>query len=223
MKYYAVKNGRKPGIYTTWDDCKKQVDGYAKAEFKSFKTLEDAKEFVGMRKQIETSPEEKPVIISKDVFETEKTIVMDIPIERRTDTLIAYVDGSYNIKTHEYGYGCVIIHGQSILEQFNGKGDSEDYVTMRNVAGEIIGSEMAIRYAIKKGYKFICIYYDYEGIEKWANSKWKANKPGTIAYQRFIQESRQHIEISFIKVLAHSGDIYNDVADKLAKKAVGIA
>ena len=25
-KFYAVAVGRKPGIYTTWDECKKQVD-----------------------------------------------------------------------------------------------------------------------------------------------------------------------------------------------------
>ncbi len=193
-KFYAVKKGRQTGIFLTWSECEQQVKGFKGALYKSFLTKEEAQNYL----------EDSIKVIHED-------------------GLIAYVDGSYNIKTHEYGYGCVIIHGQSILEQFNGKGDSEDYVTMRNVAGEIIGSEMAIRYAIKKGYKFICIYYDYEGIEKWANSKWKANKPGTIAYQRFIQESRQHIEISFIKVLAHSGDIYNDVADKLAKKAVGIA
>ncbi|MFR7592197.1 MAG: viroplasmin family protein [Longibaculum sp.] len=193
-KFYAVKKGRQTGIFLTWSECEQQVKGFKGALYKSFLTKEEAQNYL----------EDSIKVIHED-------------------GLIAYVDGSYNIKTHEYGYGCVIIHGQSVLEQFNGKGDSEDYVTMRNVAGEIIGSEMAIRYAIKKGYKFICIYYDYEGIEKWANSKWKANKPGTIAYQRFIQESRQHIEISFIKVLAHSGDIYNDVADKLAKKAVGIA
>ena len=27
-KYYAVKEGITPGIYYTWDDCKKMVDGY---------------------------------------------------------------------------------------------------------------------------------------------------------------------------------------------------
>ena len=37
-----------------------------------------------------------------------------------------------------------------------------------------------------------------------------------------MDESRQKIQISFIKVLAHSGDIYNEIADQLAKKAVGI-
>ena len=25
MKYYAVKKGRHPGIYTTWKDCQKEI------------------------------------------------------------------------------------------------------------------------------------------------------------------------------------------------------
>lgn len=33
-KVYAVKKGRHPGIYNSWDDCKKQVNGYSGAEFK---------------------------------------------------------------------------------------------------------------------------------------------------------------------------------------------
>ena len=72
-------------------------------------------------------------------------------------------------------------------------------------------------------YPMICIYYDYEGIEKWANHTWMAHRQGTQAYQTFIDESRQKIEIHFMKVLAHSGDLYNEMADLLAKKAVGIA
>ena len=31
--------------------------------------------------------------------------------------LLAYVDGSYNIKTKEYGYGCVLIEGQQVIKQ----------------------------------------------------------------------------------------------------------
>lgn len=108
------------------------------------------------------------------------------------------------------------------MEKFNGKGNDEDYVTMRNVAGEILGSTKAIEYAIAHGYKAIYIYYDYEGIEKWADGLWKANKIGTQKYQQYIKEAREHIEIDFIKVLAHSGDFYNEMADQLAKKAVGI-
>ena len=37
-KYYAVKKGRKPGIYDTWDECRKQTLGFSGAVYKSFKT-----------------------------------------------------------------------------------------------------------------------------------------------------------------------------------------
>lgn len=46
MKYYAVKNGRNPGVYMTWNECKEQVNGFSNARYKSFSTLSEAKEFV---------------------------------------------------------------------------------------------------------------------------------------------------------------------------------
>ena len=46
-KYYAVRAGRTPGIYTNWDACKAQVDGFANASFKSFPTKEEAEAFLG--------------------------------------------------------------------------------------------------------------------------------------------------------------------------------
>ena len=33
-KFYAVKNGKTPGIFETWDECKKSVDGYSGAALK---------------------------------------------------------------------------------------------------------------------------------------------------------------------------------------------
>lgn len=191
-KFYAVKIGRKPGIYLTWDECKQQVDKFKGAVYKSFNSKDEAK-----------------------VFLDEKKIKFD-------SGLIAYVDGSYNIKTKEYGFGCVIIEGQQVIKEMYGKGNDEDYVSMRNVAGEILGSICAMEYAKNNGYVQICIYYDYEGIEKWANGLWKANKIGTQAYQKKVAMYRKTLEICFVKVLAHSGDFYNERADKLAKKAVGI-
>ena len=44
-KYYAVQKGRVPGVYLTWDECKKQVDGFSGAAFKSFSTMEEARQF----------------------------------------------------------------------------------------------------------------------------------------------------------------------------------
>ena len=193
-KYYAVKKGRKTGVFSTWEECESMVKGFKGALYKSFSSLEDAQNYLN---------EQTPSFHNQG--------------------LIAYVDGSFNQKTGEYGYGCVLIDGQQVILKVNGKGKHPDYVSMRNVAGEIAGAHQAICYAIEHQYPMICIYYDYEGIEKWANHTWTARRQGTQAYQTFIDESRQKIEIHFMKVLAHSGDLYNEMADLLAKKAVGIS
>jgi viroplasmin and RNaseH domain-containing protein len=33
-KYYAIASGRKPGVYETWDECKKQVFSFPNAQHK---------------------------------------------------------------------------------------------------------------------------------------------------------------------------------------------
>jgi ribonuclease HI len=41
-KFYVVWEGKKPGIYTSWTECKAQVDGYAQAKYKSYPTAAEA-------------------------------------------------------------------------------------------------------------------------------------------------------------------------------------
>jgi ribonuclease HI len=43
-KFYVVWRGVKPGIYTTWDACKKQVMGYDGAQYKSFTSEAEARQ-----------------------------------------------------------------------------------------------------------------------------------------------------------------------------------
>lgn len=45
-KYYGVKQGHQPGVYTSWVECESQVKGYKGAQYKSFKSEEDAKMYV---------------------------------------------------------------------------------------------------------------------------------------------------------------------------------
>lgn len=195
MKYYAVKNGFHPGIYESWDDCKKEVNGFKGAVFKSFSSLEEAKAFLGVTSE---------------------------PKKNKIEGLVAFVDGSFNVKTSTYGYGVVLIDHNKVIKELYGSGNHQDFVSMRNVSGEIFGSEVAINYAINNNYKDIHIFYDYEGIEKWATGVWKTNKPGTIRYASVMQEFSKKIKIHFHKVTAHTGVKYNERADYLAKKAVGI-
>ena len=53
-KYYAVRAGRKTGIFRTWDECKEQVSGFSGASYKSFTTKEKAEDFLnsGAKKAI---------------------------------------------------------------------------------------------------------------------------------------------------------------------------
>lgn len=44
--YYAVRKGVKPGVYYSWDECKKQVDKFPSASFKKFASEKDAWAFV---------------------------------------------------------------------------------------------------------------------------------------------------------------------------------
>ena len=55
-KFYAVKKGRKTGIFTTWAECQKQVSGFPKAEFKSFISKQEADDWL---KEIKSSNENR--------------------------------------------------------------------------------------------------------------------------------------------------------------------
>lgn len=46
QKYYAVRRGKQPGIYRTWPETQKQVNGFSGAQYKSFTTEAEAKAFM---------------------------------------------------------------------------------------------------------------------------------------------------------------------------------
>ena len=226
-KFYAVRKGRTPGIYINWEDCKKNTEGYPAAEFKSFKTAQEAAEYLGYAEKSKSTAgksvsEKKAEDRKREEIKSHSADNSAYGFEDMVkDSLVAYVDGSYNIATKEYGYGAVLISGEGEI-YLSDKGTDEELAAMRNVAGEIKGAEAAMRYALENGYRDITIYHDYEGIAKWCQGLWKTNKEGTKEYKRIYDEISTHLHIEFVKVKGHSGDIYNDMADELAKKAAGI-
>jgi ribonuclease HI len=42
QKYYVVWKGHKPGVYTSWAECEKQVKGFGAAQYKAFESLKEA-------------------------------------------------------------------------------------------------------------------------------------------------------------------------------------
>ena len=192
-KYYAVRSGRIPGIYESWAECKAQTDGYSGAEFKSFSSREEAIGYI-------TGEEQKP-------FEK--------------SALTAYIDGSFSKEAARFSFGAVIFYEGDVLEFYESFDDPE-LIGMWNVAGEIKGAEFVFSFCREHGIKNADIYYDYAGIEKWCTGEWKANRPGTVRYKEYYNEISKNTDIRFFKVKGHSGDKYNDLADSLAKKALGI-
>lgn len=134
--------------------------------------------------------------------------------------ITAYVDGSYNVRTEQFGYGIVLFTGEKTIELSKAFSNPE-LAEMRNVAGEIMGAAQAMKSAYEMGADSIVIYHDYEGVAKWCTGEWKAKKKWTKKYKAFFDEISNDIDISFKKVEAHSGNEYNDRADRLAKDAVG--
>ena len=160
-KFYAVKQGRQPGIYTTWADCQKQTVGYKGAKFKGFVTKEEAEAYMS----------------------GEETTVLPV------DGVVAYVDGAYF--NGEYSWGMAIYKDGQLIVQDKGKGTSEEAAKLHNVAGEIEGAKQAVLWAEANGVDKIIICHDYVGLSEWALGHWKTNTPLTTEYARFMQQRKE--------------------------------
>ena len=156
-KFYAVKQGRTPGIYTTWAECQKQTVGFKGAKFKGFVTRAEADAYMN------------------------DTEVLVAPVEG----VVAYVDGSYF--NGEYSWGMVIYEDGQLRYKANGKGTSAEAAKLHNVAGEVEGAMQAVLWAEAQGIEHITICHDYVGISEWALGHWKTNTPLTAQYAEFMK------------------------------------
>ncbi len=201
-KVYAVRKGRKSGLFYSWPVCQEQIKGYSGAEYKSFPTEEEAKNYLAGGTSLAQLP----------------SIEMSNP---GPDTMLAYVDGSYNLATKEYSAGVVALW-RGVEVTFSEKADDPNLQNMRNVAGEIMGAQIAMNYALEQEANILVIYHDYEGVEKWCTKAWEAKQEGTKKYKAYYEQVAKQLDIRFVKVKAHSGDQYNEQADRLAKDALGL-
>lgn len=205
-KIYAVRKGKTTGIFYSWDECSASVNGYPGAEYKSFTTKEEANSYLGNSFAVQ--------------IEEEKKAQKNTALDGTESTLTAYVDGSFDPSIGKYAFGCILLTPDGEIIRESGNGQDPESLAIRNVAGEMLGAMYAVQWAINHGYPSLTIYYDYEGIAKWAKGDWKAKNKRTQQYAEFMNGKRSYIQLSFQKVKAHSGDHYNEEVDKLAKSAL---
>lgn len=192
-KFYAVKKGFNTGIFLTWAECQKQTQGFKGALFKSFPTEKEAQDYL-----------------------------LDKPADNLNETVderfYIYVDGSYI--NGQYSWGMAIYRQGQLIDTFNGIGTSPEASELHNVAGEIQGAIEATKWAIAHDEKIV-ICHDYIGLSEWALGNWKTNKNLTKEYALFMKPYL-HL-VTFKKVAGHTGVSGNELADKLAKQALGLA
>lgn len=230
-KFYAVKVGKKPGIYLTWDECKEQVDRYSGAIYKSFKTIEEAESFVGKKTKniskglksvnktkLKNKQDELTPIKSKANVDYFENYIEPDEIKDKFE-LVVFVDGSYDKQSKIFGSGIAVLDNKEEYSK-EYKYAGYDKWDQWNIVGEIEAAKYAIKLAYEKKLKSVCIYHDLKNISLWAAGTWKAKNEYTQSYVRFIEKYSKELKITFIKVKGHSCNRYNDLADRLAREAI---
>ncbi len=126
-----------------------------------------------------------------------------------------YTDGSYRNK--QLAYAVVVVKDDSVIAEMSGLVEVGTLQGMGQVGGELKAVRQAVEWSLEHGLDEISLFYDYEGVEKWATGEWRANNAATQAYAEFIRNCP--VKIHWRKIRSHSGDRWNDRADRLAKAA----
>ena len=194
MKYYAVKEGRKPGIYLTWTECQEQTLGYSGAVFKLFTDREKAELFLESRKESEPINSSLP---------------------------FAYIDGSFCKAAKVYSWGGFLCDAEGEAHIIQGRGNNPEYIQYWNATGEVRGALEVMRLALSLHIPELNLYYDHAGLEKWLNGEWECKNKLTQYYKDYYEAHRDKLKIHFIHVKGHTDITGNDLADLLAKDAAG--
>lgn len=147
--------------------------------------------------------------------------------QHKQNEIIAYVDGSFDKDRGLCGSGIVFLKNKNqLVPNLTKSFNTYDKYNMWNIQGECEACLKAIRMAVNFGLNKIIIHYDYQGIESWVKKignkrEWKAKNDYTKGYVKQFDELNKKIDIEFVKVKGHSGDKWNDEADRLARESLG--
>lgn len=199
-KIYAVRVGRIRGIFTDWEQCHRSIDKYANSEYKAFNNLLDAKAY----------------LLKKDI----KNINTVQKLANNTQSVIAYVKGSFSEEVKIYSFGCVLIVPDAEVVIKFGTGNDKTALAIKNVAGEILATLSAVEWAVDNGNDKITIMYEYIGISRWFYGDWEPENDFIRNYVDEIKRLSKEIYISFKKVKTYtdaelSNDAYNKAREAL--------
>ncbi|OEU51188.1 MAG: ribonuclease HI [Desulfobacterales bacterium C00003060] len=221
-KYYAVAQGRKPGIYDKWygeDGAEVQVSGFPKAIYKGHRSIKDAekwlKGFGGTQ-----PPARSEIIRSKPTATPRDRNPMISPGGGR---VVVYTDGGCIRNPGPGGYGVVQLRGNH-RQEFSG-----GFRLTTNNRMELMACIVGIRTLKRKS--SVSVYSDsryvVNGITKgwakrWRSNGWMRNRTDLALnadlWAQLLDLCDSH-SVGFVWVKGHAGNLENERCDKLATQA----
>lgn len=204
-KVYAIKKGRFIGKVYSWDECLEATRGFSGAEYKSFKTDEEADAYL------------RGEVVHKAI--DSKGTRVEVKTPTSYDVANLFCDGGFKDEMISYG---VYIEGAmkevldcGCIEPFGFPSQS------RNIVGEVLGCLAGLQLCGMLGYKRINIYHDYEGLGRWVSGAFQAKSEIAIRYLNTYNQIVQKYGLAcrFFTVSGHSGIRGNEIADKLSTRA----
>ncbi|QIZ76701.1 ribonuclease H family protein [Ferrimonas lipolytica] len=226
-KFYVVWKGRKSGIYTDWNSCKAQVDGFAGARYKSFKTEAEAKAAFG---SAPTSAGKGATVSSKVVKKPAKLNEAQIKCQMVDAPLAIFCDGACDPNPGKAGTGIAVYQFGKLTECWYGLYNPNG----TNNTAELLGLHYALKMVqLAQGDEPALIYsdssYSINAVTQWAKG-WKAkgwkrggNEP--VKNLEIIQPLYElYLEVAdrvvIRHVAGHAGIEGNELADRMSVVAV---
>lgn len=138
-----------------------------------------------------------------------------------------YTDGSFG-DTNEV-HGGIVYWGEEGPASFvHIKATMPEFVSMRNVGGEILAAWAAIMSIASKvknaneiemEYYELNLVYDYKGVGEWLTGGWKTNKVATQWFVRSVKEilsAVPNLKVNYVWVKGHTSTEGNHYADLVA-------
>ncbi|NOQ76203.1 MAG: ribonuclease HI [Methylococcaceae bacterium] len=228
-KFYVIWQGRETGIFTDWNTCKKHVEKFAGAKYKSFKTRSEAEAaFHGKATSASSSARKSP----QSKTSSAKTIKTYTAIEISAmpiDTKV-FTDGACSPNPGKAGTGIAIYRSNHIDELWYGIYNASG----TNNTAELNGLKQALIIAkseLDKS-KTVAIFcdskYSIQCITQWAvgwqKKGWKKNG-GEIKNLDLIKEIFSLYQllkdkVQILHVNGHVGVEGNELADRMSMVAI---
>lgn len=137
--------------------------------------------------------------------------------------LIIYTDGSCQVhKSKIGGYGAVLIYKDYIKKIFGGeKNTTNNRMELKAIIEALKCVKVTnVPIEIYSDSEYIVNCFQQSWYQKWIYNNWKTTKSkvkNVDLWKELIALVEKHDDIQFIKVKAHAGIEYNELADSLAE------